>query len=201
VAKPSKPEQDADLFRDAVKDVKPLRAGGRVMHPTARPAPLPLQRLQDDRQVLVDSLSDQAGVEAEVESGDIVTFLRDGMSPQVLRRLRAGVWSVQQEIDLHGARTEEARGLLVDFLDDAQQRGHRCVRVIHGKGLRSANGEPVLKRRVVGWLAQRKDVLAFCEARPEHGGSGAMMVLLRARRAPGERQEARGEREDDDLGG
>jgi DNA-nicking Smr family endonuclease len=179
MAKPFKPEQDADVFRDAVKDVKPLRAPRKVVHAVPRPAPLPLQRLQDDRKVLEDSLSDEADVEAELESGDVVTFLREGMSPQVLRRLRAGYWSVQQEVDLHGARSDEARALLVEFLDQAQQRGHRCVRVIHGKGRRSPNGEPVLKRRVVGWLAQRGDVLAFCEARPEHGGSGAMMVLLR----------------------
>jgi DNA-nicking Smr family endonuclease len=191
VAKPVKPEQDADVFRDAVKDVTPLRAPDRAVHPVSRPAPLPLQRMQDERKVLEDSLSDQAGVEAELESGDIVTFLREGMSPQVLRRLRAGFWSVQQEIDLHGARSDEARALLIDFLDQAQQRGHRCVRVIHGKGRRSPNGEPVLKRRVVGWLAQRGDVLAFCEARPEHGGSGAMMVLLKSRGPkPGAREAA-----------
>lgn len=186
MAKPPKPEHDTDVFREAVKDVKPLRAPDRVVHRPPPPAPVPAQRLQDDRKVLEDSLSDAAGVEAEVESGDVVTFLREGMSPQVLRRLRAGFWSVQQEIDLHGARTDEARALLVEFLDHAHQRGHRCVRVIHGKGMRSVNGEPVLKRRVTGWLAQRKDVLAFCEARPEHGGSGAMMVLLKAK-APGPR--------------
>jgi DNA-nicking Smr family endonuclease len=179
VAKPVKPEQDTDVFRDAVKDVTPLRAPERVVHPIPRPAPQPLQRLQDDRKVLEDSLSDAAGVEAELESGDVVSFLREGMSPQILRRLRAGFWSVQQEIDLHGARQDEARSLLVDFLDQARRRRQRCVRVIHGKGRRSVNGEPVLKRRVVGWLAQRGDVLAFCEARPEDGGSGAMMVLLK----------------------
>ncbi len=179
MVKPVKPEQDADVFREAVKDVKPLRAPDRVVHAATRPAPLPLQRLQDDRKVLEDSLSDEAGIEAEIESGDVVTFLRDGMSPQVLRRLRAGFWSVQEEIDLHGARSEEARGLLVDFLDHARQRGHRCVRVIHGKGMRSPNGEPVLKRKVIGWLAQRREVLAFCEARREHGGSGAVVVLLK----------------------
>ena len=179
MAKPVKPERDADVFRDAVKDVTPLRDPGRVVHPVERPAPLPLQRLQDDRQVLEDSLGDAAGVEAELESGEVVTFLRDGMSPQVLRRLRAGFWSVQQEIDLHGARSDEARALLVDFLDQARQRGHRCVRVIHGKGRRSPNGEPILKRRVIGWLAQCGEVLAFCEARPEDGGSGAVMVLLK----------------------
>jgi DNA-nicking Smr family endonuclease len=54
------------------------------------------------------------------------------------------------------------------------------VRVIHGKGLGSRNREPVLKAKVAGWLAQREAVLAFCEAPPRDGGSGAVLVLLRA---------------------
>jgi DNA-nicking Smr family endonuclease len=181
MAKPAKPEQDAHLFREAVKDVLPLRDRGRVVHPVPRPQPLPQQRMQDDRRVLEDSLSDHAGADAGLESGDVLSFLRDGLSPQVLRRLRAGFWSVQQELDLHGARSDEARALLVAFLEEAGQRGHRCVRVIHGKGRRSAQGEPVLKRRVAGWLAQRGDVLAYCEARPADGGGGAVVVLLRDR--------------------
>ncbi|HZP85705.1 MAG TPA: Smr/MutS family protein [Burkholderiales bacterium] len=180
----SKPalDDDADLFREAVKDVAPLRDSGKVTHPTVRPAPLPFQRMQDDRQVLEDSLSDRVDLEADIESGDALSFLREGMSPQILRRLRAGFWAVQQEVDLHGLRLEEARPLLVDFLNSAVRRGVRCVRVIHGKGRRSKNGEPVLKPRVASWLIQRRDVLAFCEARPVEGGSGAMLVLLRARK-------------------
>ncbi len=175
------PEDDLDAFREAVKDVAPLRAPERAQHAPLRPPPLPLQRQQDDQQVLRDSLSDQAPLEPELESGDLLAYLRPGMSPHVLRRLRAGAWAVQQELDLHGARTEEARGLLVEFLNGATRRGQRCVRIIHGKGWRSPNREPVLKRKVAAWLTQRGDVLAFCEARPADGGSGAVMVLLRGR--------------------
>ena len=126
-------------------------------------------------------------MEAEVESGEALAFLRAGMSPQVLRRLRSGFWAVQHELDLHGLRSDEARELLAEFLNGAQRRGARCVRVIHGKGLRSQNNEPVLKRKVAAWLTQRGDVLAFCEARAAEGGSGAVMVLLKGR---GRRDEA-----------
>ncbi|HEX7233924.1 MAG TPA: Smr/MutS family protein, partial [Nitrosospira sp.] len=59
----------------------------------------------------------------------------------------------------------------------------RCIRVIHGKGLSSRNGEPVLKARVGSWLSQRDEVLAFCQAKPEDGGSGAVLVLLKGMKA------------------
>ena len=140
--------------------------------------------------MLADSLSDQPPLEAALESGEALAFLRQGMSPQVLRKLRSGFWAVQDELDLHGLRTEEARELLAQFLTGAVRRGHRCLRVIHGKGWRSRNNEPVLKRKVAGWLTQRGEVLAYCEARPADGGSGAVTVLLEAR---GARREARGE--------
>ena len=74
----------------------------------------------------------------------------------------------------------EAHGLLVEFLHQCIRRGRRCVRIIHGKGLRSKNREPVLKTKVANWLIQRDEVLAFCQARQVDGGSGAVVVLLKA---------------------
>ena len=166
-------------FLDAVRDVLPLPNPGRVVH-TAKPsAPLPLQRLEDDRQVLRDSLSDEAQHDLELESGDTLAFTRPGLSRQVLRKLRSGYWALQDQLDLHGARSDEARMLLVAFLAQAVKRGQRCVLVVHGKGLGSKNREPVLRRRVAGWLAQRDEVLAFCQARPVDGGSGAVVILLK----------------------
>jgi DNA-nicking Smr family endonuclease len=147
-----------------------------------------MQRLEDERQALQDSLAASEPTELDLESGDALNYLREGMSPQVLRKLRAGQWAVQDELDLHGLRSEEARMLLSDFLGSAYKRGARCLRVIHGKGNRSPGGEPVLKRKVAAWLVQRGEVLAFCEARPADGGGGAVMVLLKAR---GTRPEAR----------
>ncbi len=196
MAKPSKQprDDDADAFREAVKDVQPLPDKGRVVHAPERPTPLARQREQDDRQVLADSLSSEAPMEAALESGEALAYVREGMSSQVLRKLRSGFWSVQDELDLHGLRSEEARDLLAQFLTGALRRGQRCLRVIHGKGWRSQNNEPVLKRKVAAWLRQRAEVLAYCEARPAEGGSGAVVVLLQAR---GARREAR----EDDLEG
>ncbi len=182
------PVDEEAAFREAVKDVQPLPDTGRVAHARPRPVPLPRQRQEDDRQVLVDSLSSQAEGEPDLESGDTPAYLREGISPQVLRKLRLGFWAVQDELDLHGLRSEEARELLVQFLATAGKRGYRCLRVIHGKGWRSKNREPVLKPRVASWLMQRRDVLAFCEARAADGGAGAVVVLLQAQ---GARHEAR----------
>ena len=73
----------------------------------------------------------------------------------------------------------EARPVLVTFLNECLRDGLRCVRIIHGKGLGSKNGEPVLKRKVSSWLMQRDEILAFCQARRTEGGGGAAVVLLR----------------------
>ncbi len=86
---------------------------------------------------------------------------------------------MQDHLDLHVLTVDEALTLLTSFLDGSVKRGLRCIRSVHGKGHRSANGEPVLKRKVAGWLTQRDAVLAYVQARPEDGGGGAVMVLLR----------------------
>jgi DNA-nicking Smr family endonuclease len=97
----------------------------------------------------------------------------------VLRKLRRGHWIVQAELDLHGLTRTEAHEAVAGFLREALRRARRCVRIVHGKGLGSKNREPVLKGKVRVWLAQRDDVLAFCQAPAAQGGSGAMLVLLK----------------------
>jgi DNA-nicking Smr family endonuclease len=101
-----------------------------------------------------------------------------GVQHQVLRKLRRNHWVVQDELDLHGSTSDTARILVAEFLSNAKKRGFRCVRVIHGKGYRSSNGEPVLKKKLYRWLQLRADILAYCEAAPKDGGSGATMLLL-----------------------
>jgi len=175
------PADDEALLREALKDVAPLPDPGKATLRGPPPKPIPVQKLRDDQQVLQDSLSDQIPFEVGLETGDELVFLRDGLSNMVLRKLRRGHWVTQDELDLHGLRSEEARQLLVAFLNEALARGLRCVRIVHGKGLRSENREPVLKRKVGNWLAQRDEVLAFVQARPEDGGSGAVVVLLKVK--------------------
>jgi DNA-nicking Smr family endonuclease len=181
VRTPVMPPADLHLFRDAVKDARPLPDSGRVPPAPVRLRPVPLQRWADDRAVLEDSLSDHVTWEFDIQTGEQLVYKRDGVSPQVFRKLRRGHWIVQGEVDLHGLTRDEARLHLAAFLAECVRRGARCVRVIHGKGLRSRNREPVLKAKVAHWLAQRDEVLAFCEATPRDGGGGAVFVLLRAR--------------------
>ena len=95
---------------------------------------------------------------------------------------------LQDEIDLHGLRSDEARERVAEFLRDSARAGLRCVRVVHGKGLGSPGREPVLKAKVKSWLVQRSEVLAFTHARPADGGHGALIVLLK----PGPRNGASG---------
>jgi DNA-nicking Smr family endonuclease len=175
------PADDETLLREALKDVAPIPDPGKATLRRQRARPVPAQRLRDDEQVLQDSLSDHIPFEVGLETGDELVFLRDRLSNMVLRKLRRGHWVTQDQLDLHGLRSEEARQLLVEFLNEALAKGLRCVRIVHGKGLRSENREPVLKRKVGNWLAQRDEVLAFVQARPEDGGGGAVVVLLKAK--------------------
>ena len=117
-----------------------------------------------------------------LDTDDSLSYRRTGIGPDVLRRLRRGEWIIQDQLDLHGHRVEEARDALGEFLREVVRRGLRCVRVVHGKGLGSKGREPVLKAKVRGWLVQRDDVIAFCQARGADGGAGALIVLLRPNR-------------------
>ncbi len=172
-------EDDATLFRDAVRDATPLRSPARVQ-PEAKSPPLPVQSLLDVHDALAESLTGPLPVDPSIETGEELFYLRDGLGRNVLHKLRRGHWVVQDAVDLHGSNRDEARSLLAEFLGGCLKRRLRCVRVIHGKGLRSPKREPVRKGKVRQWLAQRDEVLAFCQAPTNQGGSGALLVLLRA---------------------
>ena len=105
------------------------------------------------------------------------------MSPKLLATLARGDYSVGAELDLHRMRSAEAERRLREFIARARAEGIACVRVIHGKGLRAAEGGSVLKALVDRLLRQRADVLAFASAPEAMGGTGAVLVLLARRRA------------------
>jgi len=172
---------DAESFRRemATLAVRPLRAHDRHRPQAQRPAPLADSRRRDDAQALHASLSDEIDLESLIDTDESLSYRAGGVSPEVLRRLRRGQWSIRAEVDLHGHRVDEARAALALFLKEALRAHLRCVRVVHGKGLGSRGRTPVLKSRVRAWLAQREEVIAFCQAPPAEGGSGALVVLLR----------------------
>ena len=172
--------EDAELLRASLADVTPLPRPNRAQIAALRPRPVATQRLRDERAALEDSLSDHAPWDSGFETGEELVFLRQGLPPHTLRKLRRGHWVIQDELDLHGMTSPVARASLVGFLNYCGRRGLRCVRVIHGKGLRSKNREPVLKHKVANWLMQRDEILGFCQARRSEGGGGAVVVLLKA---------------------
>ena len=174
---------DVDLG-EVFADVRPLGSRNRATVARPRPATSPAQRIADEADALAASKYGAEPSPAQWEAGQELeaeqTFLRKGLAHDLLARLRRGHWTVQGELDLHRLTRDEARDALADFLFDARNRGWRCVRVIHGKGLSSPNREPVLKGKVRRWLAQRDEVLAYCEAPAHAGGSGAVLVLLKS---------------------
>ena len=173
-------DDEASLFRAAVRDAVPLRAPARhVAHRPERP-PVPVHSLLDEHAALDESRHAPLDWESALETGEEIAYVRAGVSRQVLRKLRRGHWVVQDHLDLHGMNRAEAHEALVAFLHAALRRAHRCVRVVHGKGLGSKNREPVLKGKVKTWLAQREEVVAFCQAPAAQGGGGAVLVLLKA---------------------
>ena len=177
-------EADGALFRDAMHDVAPLNGTPRRAPSPVKPAPLALQRQRDERAVLAESISEDFDATTLLDADERLSWVRTGIGADVVRKLRRGHWVIQDELDLHGARRDEARELLTQFVRESARRGLRCLRVVHGKGFGSVDRQPVLKARVFAWLTQKDEVLALCQARPHDGGSGALLVLLRPS-APG----------------
>jgi DNA-nicking Smr family endonuclease len=169
--------RERNLFGLTVGEVVRLVDAAPAPH-RPRPAATARQREQDEAQVMVEAISDDFDAESLLDTDDALSYRRDGIGPEVVRKLRRGVWVVQAELDLHGARRDEARERLTRFIAKAGAHGLRCVRVIHGKGNGSPGREPVLKSKVQSWLAQKAQVLAFVQARASDGGGGALLVLL-----------------------
>lgn len=171
--------EDSELLRAALANVKPLAPANRASLIRPKPLPIAAQRQRDEQEALQDTLSDNPAWEQGLETGEELLFRRDGLSQEHIRKLRRGHWKIQDHLDLHGLIATEARALTAAFLAHSIRNGLRCVRIVHGKGLSSPNREPVLKKKLSGWLAQRDEVLAYCQAPPTEGGGGAVLVLLR----------------------
>lgn len=174
-------------FRSAMKDVRKMPESNRYVHrppppaPAVRTPPAPRFRTQeeDDAAVLRESLSDQFDVDGLLDEDPSLSYAREGVGPDVVKKLRKRHWPVQEELDLHGFTRDAAREALSDFLYRMNRRGVRCVRIIHGVGYGSAGGEPVLRGMVHSWLVQSNEVVAFCVAGRTDGGHGALVALLK----------------------
>jgi len=175
--KPKISDADKALFREHLAGARKLRHD-KAHHAKKPIKPIPSQRIADDKQVLDDMFSDESYVD-EVETGEELFFVREGLQQKLVKQLRRGQLSITAELDLHGYIVYDARIALTNFLKDCRRHGDRCVRIVHGKGHGSRQKLPVLKNKVNAWLQQRDEILAFCSARPADGGTGAVYVLLK----------------------
>jgi DNA-nicking Smr family endonuclease len=171
-------ERERQAFALAVGPVHAVPDTGRALVARPRPAPEPRQREADERAALAESLSDEVDIDTLLLTDDGLSYRRPDIAADVVNRLRRGQWAIQAQVDLHGLRRDEARERIGAFLREARRRGHRCVRVVHGKGNGSPGRQPVLKAKVQRWLAQSAEVVAFTQASAPQGGAGALVVLL-----------------------
>lgn len=168
-------EDDAALFREAIGEVRRIEIKEQVI---TRMKPVADSKMfrRDEAEALHDSRSVSV-TEAYLNSADEISYRRPEIPEKWFKQLKRGQISIQDELDLHHCRAADAEVFLKQFLNQAREEAHYCVRIIHGKGLRSENA-PVLKAMVDRVLRHRGDVLAFNSAPPAQGGTGAVLVLL-----------------------
>ena len=172
-------DNDNDLFADAMNGVRTLNGGGRAV--AVPPPARPLARKEPPADPLRDFMDGK--VEFSLEFTD--EYLQGhivGLDAQIINKMKAGEYSSEAHIDLHGLNAMQAWEALVGFFRSAYHKGARCVLVVPGRGLNSPGGAGVLRERLQTWFTQapfKYVILAFCTALPKHGGAGALYVLLR----------------------
>ena len=166
-------DDDRELFRRSMGDSKPIKMD-KIQHSKPKP-PITIrsdyQEYENDKRP-----SDRP---ADISFEDSLFFARDGVQTKQLKKLRQGKFPCQAECDLHGLNRKEAQKILEKFIYECLEHGNRYVRVVHGKGYRSENKQPILKNYINHVLREFTDILAFCSAQPKDGGLGAVYVLLR----------------------
>lgn len=173
-----------DLFRQALSemgDVKPLPAKPPVREKP--PSPPNEAQLRARSAALGEKKPEPPGYLAlsdvpMVAPRDTLSWRREGVQELVVDRMRRGQYTIMDSLDLHGEKVKRAREMVHDFLMECHAKGHRCVRIVHGRGEQS----PVparLKSFVNAWLQVHPLVNAFVSATPPHGGTGAVFVLMK----------------------
>ena len=174
----SEHDDERSRFRKAMQDVRQLTNQPRAELDAAKPKATARFTRRDNLEIMRESLSGppQPG---EIQTGEEMIYARPGLPGKVMRKLRRGQYAIESECDLHGLTAEQARHVLVEFIDECLTMGTRCVRVVHGKGRGSGPAGPVIKPLVGSYLRSRAEVLAYATTLPAHGGNGAVYVLLK----------------------
>jgi DNA-nicking Smr family endonuclease len=181
------PAEEADLFTLAMSGVNKMdkTPAGRQIVAKATPAtPRAVDPDAEGRAMLRDLVSGKVEFELEYTDEYVQGFVK-GTDQKIFRQLKAGQFSPEAHLDLHGLNTEQAYESLLTFIREQHYLGKRCLLLIPGRGINSPGGMPVLKEELKSWLTRdplKRVVLAFCTAQARHGGAGALYVLLRQRK-------------------
>ncbi|MEX1033225.1 MAG: DNA endonuclease SmrA [Cellvibrionaceae bacterium] len=175
-------DSDDDLFRQAVGEVKPIKAPPRV--PLAKDSPVGSPGVERRRQAAVAQAVEGGGVPSgdyihPVDPHDILDFKRPGIQHGVYKNLRLGKYAVDAQLDLHRMTVDQARQAVGQFIGDCLAHNVRCALINHGKGEHRQPHPALLKSCVAHWLPQFEAVMAFHTAQKQHGGTGASYVLLK----------------------
>jgi DNA-nicking Smr family endonuclease len=176
VVKKTLTQDDVSLFRQSIGKVSPVKSGKTALGTKHKPKPYPKQQSIDVTEKM-DSTEDITVENLGLE--DSFAYTAPGVQKNVLKKMRKGHYGLDAELDLHGLSSSDAKFQLLHFLHNCIQDGFRCVHIIHGKGYRSPDNQPVLKNKINLWLRQHQDVQAFCSATQRDGGTGAAYILLR----------------------
>jgi len=170
-------QADIALFREEIGEVEHI-AQDKII-PVTKSTKIKLRVRQNKPTDLQSELSDLSEPTTVVGSEETLSFRRSGIQERLLSRLRSGGLKLDAELDLHGMTIPIAHQALLDFIRDCIIYNIRGARIIHGKGWSSKHHKPILKSKLNIWLREMDDILAFCSARIEDGGTGALYILLR----------------------
>ena len=171
-------DEDTDLFQEMMEGVKPLSQ--EKIDPDSAPI---LPKAKRPEQAVKQHLKfGELDFAPAVASDETLSFARTGVQQKIMTKLKKGQFPIQSKIDLHGSTVNQAGAKLQHAINVAVANKQRCVLVVHGRGKGSFDSKPAIKTHVNQWLRSSSNVLAFCSAQSQHGGTGAVYVLLKRQR-------------------
>ncbi len=180
--KKEEPASDEELFINAMKEVREIKEFRRIPIHKGKSVPLHRKNISPDKEALktLEEIVTHRRPVILSDTQEYVEWINPDYKSGIIRKLHEGQFSVQDCLDLHGLHIDEAETEIESFIRGSLKMGIRCIKIIHGRGLRSPKG-PVLKDAVIKWLSgrYRKNIIAFVTARQCDGGLGALYVLLK----------------------
>ena len=179
------PPSDRDIFNEAMRNVSPLKKVDRIKNISTKMPEQHKKQKQQHAQQFESEMTNAYYSEGHspyhpVTGNEVITFQHRSLKKQTFNALKKGLIDIDANLDLHSLTVAEAEQHLHRFLLICQQKNLNCAIIIHGKGHLGNIEQPTLKNFVNDYLRHHKNVLAFHSAKPRHGGTGAVYVLLQS---------------------